>query len=174
MHILLVCTNNTCRSPLAAGVLAHVAAQRGVAVEVDSAGLGTWHVGEPPVRHAVVAAYRRGIELTGVARQIRRKDFETFDLILGMDRRNVQDLKAMVPPTALESRIRLLREWDPAGPGDVPDPYSDGVDGFDRVIDIVQRSCRALVEDLGGRGAYARPRALAVRLPRQHLSFAHR
>lgn len=147
MRLLCVCLGNICRSPTAEGVLRHLAAARGLDLEVDSAGTGAWHVGSPRDNRSVAAARRRGITIDGVGRQVQPHDFERYDLLLAMDRANLRDLQA-IAPAGLGDRARLLREWDPEGEGDVPDPYYGGEDGFDEVLDIVERSCRALLDDL--------------------------
>ena len=107
--------------------------------ELDSAGTGGWHAGHPPDERATAAARRRGIALDGAARQVTSADFERHDLILAMDRANLRDLRAVAPGDAARAKVRLLREFDPGSAGapdlDVPDPYYDGADGFDRVLD---------------------------------------
>ncbi len=120
-------------------------------LEIDSAGTGAYHVGEPPDRRATAAAARRAIALGGVARQVRAEDFERFDLLVAMDRDNRDALVALAPDAAAAARVRLLRGFDPAaaqGDLDVPDPYYGGPDGFDDVLDIVTAGCRALLDDL--------------------------
>ena len=84
-------------------------------IEIDSAGVGDWHAGDPPDRRATAAARTRGITLEGAARKVTRRDFEEFDLLLAADRANVHDLRA-VAPAGTESKIRLLREFDPRPP----------------------------------------------------------
>ena len=121
----------------------HLIAARALeqAVEVDSAGTGDWHVGNPPDRRATEAARRRGITLSGAARQVTRDDFTSYDLILAMDRQNLRDLQSLAPP-GTEHKVRLLAEVD------VPDPYYGEGDGFDRVLDIVEDACARLLDDL--------------------------
>lgn len=140
--LLFVCLGNICRSPTAEGVLRHLLAERGLTDEVfvDSAGTGGWHVGSAPDPRSTQAAARRGIELSGAARQVTRRDFEDFDLLLAMDRSNLRDLMAMAPP-GLEYKVRLLADVE------VPDPYL-GDDGFDLVLDIVTAACERLLDEL--------------------------
>ncbi len=164
-RLLFVCLGNICRSPTAEGVMRALVAEAGLQerIELDSAGTGAWHVGEPPDRRATAAARRRGIALGGVARQVQPSDFEGFDLILAMDSSNLSDLRRLAPDESARARVRLLREFDPAanpdgdtnadahtnGDLDVPDPYYGGPDGFDRVLDLVHRACAALLERIG-------------------------
>lgn len=125
-------------------------------IELDSAGTGGWHVGEPPDARATEAARDRGIALESVARQVRVEDFEHFDLILAMDRSNERALRRLAPDEPSRERVRLLREFDPASAGlddlDVPDPYYDGARGFDIVLDQVQAACAGLLEHVRASG----------------------
>ncbi|MFZ1153734.1 MAG: low molecular weight protein-tyrosine-phosphatase [Solirubrobacteraceae bacterium] len=152
MRILFVCLGNICRSPTAEGVMTHLAAEAGLQgnIELDSAGTGSWHVGEPPDMRATEAARARGIVLESVARQVRVDDFENFDLILAMDSSNERALRQLAPDASSREKVRLLREFDPASVGlgdlDVPDPYYDSQRGFDIVLDQVQAACAGLLE----------------------------
>jgi protein-tyrosine phosphatase len=152
MHLLFVCLGNICRSPTAEGVMRHLLVEEGLAeaVEIDSAGTGDWHVGHAPDHRSAGAAAGRGIELTGQARQVTPADFESYDLILAMDRSNHDDLLALAPDEDARERVRLLREYDPeavaAGELEVPDPYYGGDDGFEDVLDLVRRACEGLIE----------------------------
>lgn len=151
-RLLFVCLGNICRSPTAEGVMRALVREAGLErrIELDSAGTGAWHVGESPDARATDAARRRGIALEGAAREVRPRDFEEFDLILAMDRSNQRNLQRLAPDAPAREKVRLLREWDPGAGGelDVPDPYYGGPDGFDRVLDLVQASCAALLEEL--------------------------
>jgi protein-tyrosine phosphatase len=143
MRLLFVCLGNICRSPTAEGVMRHLLVEEGLAeaVEIDSAGTGDWHVGHAPDHRSSGAAAGRGIELTGQARQVAPADFDSYDLILAMDRSNHDDLLALAPDEESRERIRLLREYDPeavaVGELEVPDPYYGGDDGFEDVLDLV-------------------------------------
>jgi protein-tyrosine phosphatase len=159
-RLLFVCLGNICRSPSAEAVMRRLLAERGMQsrFELDSAGTGGWHVGEPPDARAAQAARRRGMELRGAARQVKVEDFERFDLILAMDGSNLHALRQLAPDDAAREKVRLLREFDPASDGrvdlDVPDPYYGGAQGFDRVLDLLQAACEGLLERIGGaRGA---------------------
>ncbi len=151
-RILFVCLGNIIRSPLAEGLFRHLAAERGVAdkYEVDSAGLGAWHVGEPPDPRMRKTAAKHGVHYTHTARQFRRDDFRNFDLILVMDYDNYAGLLAMMPEPEEKAKIHYLREFDPQGgpEAEVPDPYYGGMDGFEQVYQIVERSVRGLLDAL--------------------------
>jgi len=126
-------------------------------VEVDSAGTGAYHVGEPPDRRSAAAARRRGIRLSGRARQFVKADFERFDYVVAMDSRNHEHLAQLAGNA--QHKLFLLRDFDPDSPkgASVPDPYYGGEDGFDEVVDLCLSGCGALLDHIegqlgGGRG----------------------
>ena len=155
VRILFVCLGNICRSPLAEGVFQSLVDDAGLseAIEIDSAGTGNWHVGEKADRRMRETSARHGVVLTSRARQIDRSDFSSFDRILAMDKSNLHDILFLDRDGSYADRVRLFREYDPE-PGDyqVPDPYYGGPDGFETVYRIVDRTARALLDDI--RSAY--------------------
>ncbi len=127
-----------------AGLLAkHGLADR---VTIDSAGTGAWHAGELPDPRSRAAAAKRGLELTHRARQFTRHDLEQFDLVIAMDRENLRHLTTLVGKRE-RPVVRLLRSFDPTAPAgaEVPDPYSGGDDGFEKVLDQCERACEGLI-----------------------------
>jgi protein-tyrosine phosphatase len=151
MRILFVCMGNICRSPTAEGVMRRLVAEAGLAdrVEIDSAGIGDWHVGRPPDERATEAARLRGLALAGTARQVRPDDFERFELLIAMDRANARALLGWAPDEESAEKVRLLREFDPSATDlDVPDPYYGGDHGFETVLDMVEAACRGLLDEL--------------------------
>ena len=150
-RILFVCLGNICRSPSAEGVVRGLVRDAGLdgEIEVQSAGTAGYHVGDPPDPRSVAAAAERGVDLDSRARQVSEADFNGFDLLVAMDRSNYEELRALAPDDESEERVRLLREFDPQPDGlDVPDPYYGGADGFEEVLDIVARSCAALLDEV--------------------------
>ena len=152
-RVLFVCLGNICRSPTAEGVFRRLVRDEGLdgRIEIDSAGTGDWHVGEPPDARATEAADARGIDLAGSARQFRPEDFRRFDLILAMDGENRRDLLRLAPDDDARAKVRLFREFDPAADGgdlDVPDPYFGGERGFEHVLDLVDAAARGLLDEL--------------------------
>ena len=147
--VLFVCLGNICRSPLAEGVFRHLVREEGLEdrFEIDSAGTGDWHAGQGPDGRSVAVAAAHGVDLPGRARQVRQDDFDRFDLIVAMDRDNLRDLERMADD-GTRARLHLLREFDPEGGDDVPDPYYGGADGFEIVYGMVHRSCARLLEEL--------------------------
>jgi protein-tyrosine phosphatase len=146
MRILFVCMGNICRSPTAEGVMRRLIDDAGLDIEVDSAGTGDWHVGEPPDERAALAARRRGVTLEGAARQVRPADFRRFDVIVAMDHRNLGELLALAPDDETAAKVRLL-----VPDADVPDPYYGGDHGFETVLDMVETACRELLDELRAR-----------------------
>jgi protein-tyrosine phosphatase len=157
VRLLFVCMGNICRSPTAEGVMRGLLREQQLedAVEVDSAGTGSWHTGDPPDARATAAARARGIVLEGAARTVAPADFDEYDLILAADRRNLRDLAALLPAGA-RAKLHLLREFDPASAGapdlDVPDPYYGDDDGFEHVLDLVEAACRGVLDALRADG----------------------
>jgi protein-tyrosine phosphatase len=143
VRILFVCMGNICRSPTAEGVMRRLIADEGLDIEVDSAGTGGWHAGEPPDERATVAAQRRGVTLEGAARQVKESDFRRFDLLVAMDRGNLRDLLDLAPDEEAREKVRLL-----VADADVPDPYYGGDRGFETVLDMVESACRELLDEL--------------------------
>lgn len=152
--VLFVCLGNICRSPLAEGVTRHLAAELGLGdrIRVESAGTGSWHEGEAPDPRSREVARRNGVSLEGQrARRVAPEDLHEFDLVVAMDRSNLDALEALLERHGGSARLALLRDFDPdPGDGEVPDPYYGGPDGFDRVYEMVRRSCRRLLDEFGG------------------------
>jgi protein-tyrosine phosphatase len=143
--ILFVCMGNICRSPAAEAVFEHLACERGVAhaFELDSAGTGGWHAGEPADARSAEEGSRRGYTLRSRARKVVRDDLDRFDLIVCMDRENQSNLRAMGSSSA---QAKLLLDWHPTARGeDVPDPYYGGDEGFVHMYDLIEAACEALL-----------------------------
>ncbi len=123
-------------------------------VTIESAGTGSWHVGDGADRRAVAEAGRRGIPMPHSAQQFTGDDFARFDLVLAMDDDNVNQLLVRAPDIAAAEKIRLLRSFDPASPpaAIVPDPYYGGPDGFAEVFDMCDAACRGLIAHLRSDG----------------------
>lgn len=148
--VLFVCLGNICRSPTAEGLFRHlvVAAGREAEFVIDSAGTGAWHAGEPPDRRMTKAAKKQGYTLAGQARAVRSTDFELFDHVFAMDADNLSTLLERCPPEH-RAKVQLFRDHDPQARGaSVPDPYYGGPDGFDEVVDIVERTSAELLKAL--------------------------
>jgi protein-tyrosine phosphatase len=133
-------------------MFSHLAEVAGVndRYQVDSAGTGAWHVGEAPDRRMRRVAASHGLKYSGKARQFISSDFEKFDWIFAMDTNNRSRLLAMSTTPDKKAKVRLLREFDPQGGPNtiVPDPYYGGIEGFEEVYQIIERSCRGLLAAL--------------------------
>lgn len=121
----------------------------GFEVDVDSAGTGSWHIGQPPHPESVAAAARVGLRVDGRARRVTPSDFDRFDVILAMDRSNLRELTALAPNKASQAKLRLFRTYDPDSDEDeIPDPWGGPTEGYEETIRIVRAAARGLVEDL--------------------------
>ena len=151
VRVLFVCLGNICRSPLAEAVFRQQVRERGAEhlVEIDSAGTSGYHVGSPPDSRSARVAQARGVEITGVSRQLTRADLHRFDYVIAMDADNLREIGELRDAVGGTARVHRLREWDPQRDGDdVPDPYYGGPRGFEDVHDIVERSCAALLDHI--------------------------
>lgn len=119
----------------------------GPRLEVDSAGTGDWHIGNPPHGPAVSAGLARGYDLSSLrARQFTVADFDAFDLILAMDRQNLADIEAL-RPSGNRTKVKLFLDYAPdVETREVPDPYYSG--DFDTALDLIEIAARGLVDTL--------------------------
>lgn len=147
MKILFVCLGNICRSPLAAAIFNHKvkALKLDHVLVSDSCGTGNYHIGGAADDRSIAVAWKNGIEIQHVVRQLTASDLVEFDHIIAMDRNNLANIKRL--PSAKENyeKVKLMREYDPQGPGDVPDPYYGTEKDFREVYDILDRSMDVLI-----------------------------
>ena len=152
--VLFVCLGNICRSPAAEGVLKEIVKEKGDedCWEIDSAGTGGWHVGELPDRRMRIHARNRGIELTHHCRKVKPQDFDDFDIIIPMDGNNELNLRRMTPTLEDARKIVPMAAFiSPSFHFDfVPDPYYEGAEGFELVLDMLQDGCLNLYKELAG------------------------
>jgi protein-tyrosine phosphatase len=149
--ILFVCMGNICRSPLAEGIFRHMADNAGRAAEfdIDSAGTGGWHQGNPPDPRSLAVAAAHGIDISKQrARRIVAADFDRFDLILALDRDNLRNLQKIVPAAAA-ARLHLFSRYAIGTDEDIPDPYYGGRDDFERVYTMLFNGCNSLLAAVG-------------------------
>ncbi len=149
-RILFVCLGNICRSPAAEEVSRRLATERGLGKTFvfDSAGLYGGHAGELPDSRMRAHAARRGYRLTHRSRPVRRSDFSDFDLIVGMDASNLSRLKAMAATPEEEEKIVGMASFCTLHPGwdHIPDPYYEGAEGFELVLDLLEDACSGLLD----------------------------
>ena len=140
MKILMVCLGNICRSPLAEGIMQHLADEAHLGWEVDSAGTGDWHVGHGPDRRSIRTAREHGIDISKqVCRLFRIDDFDTFDRICVMDKSNLANILAMARNAEDRQKVKLL-----LGDEAVPDPYYDDT-LFEPVFKMIEKRCKAII-----------------------------
>lgn len=156
ISILCVCLGNICRSPLAEAALRAEADRSGIPLIVDSAGTGGWHVGKPPDHRAIAEAARHGFDISGQrARQVEPGDFHRFDLILSMDRANLEHLKRIRPEGA-RARLALLLDHVPGREGqEIADPYYGGSGGFRRAWNDATAAAPGVLERFARQGVSA-------------------
>jgi len=145
----MVCLGNICRSPLAEGILANKLNKS--QFEIDSAGTGSWHVGNPPDRRSVAVAKKYALDISHLkGRQFSAADYNNFDHIYVMDSSNLSDVLALAPTEEDRSKVSMI--LDTLFPGekvDVPDPYHGGDEGFERVYQMLDEACDVIVEEIG-------------------------
>lgn len=152
--ILFVCLGNICRSPAAEAIMKSLCVQEGrTGIEIDSAGTYAGHTGELPDPRMRRAAAARGIEMTHRARQIREEDFELFDRIVVMDDSNYERVSRLAPDRAALGKVYRFVGFCTHHPqwSYVPDPYYEGREGFELVLDILDDGCRGLLAELDDR-----------------------
>ena len=148
MRVMFVCLGNICRSPAAQAVFDSRLAARGLAGDIASESSGTcsYHVGQQSDTRMRETAKRYGIRIDHRSRQFTSSDFSRYDLILAMDRENHTDLLRMAGSDGDRRKVRMFRSFDPEGPGDVPDPYYGGPEGFDQVLLMLLRTCDIIID----------------------------
>ncbi len=152
INILFVCLGNICRSPMGEGLFRHHVemAKEESQFYIDSAGVGAWHIGNPPDSRMITTAAGHDVDISKQkARQFRSEDLEAYDLILCMDRENQHDVLYLDSHDEYGHKVKLLREFD-SHPEDyqVPDPYYGGDQGFENVFQMLDRSTKRLLESL--------------------------
>ena len=149
--LLFVCLGNICRSPAAQAVMQEIVDRDDELqfIELDSAGTYGGHAGDLPDSRMRIHAEKRGYVLTHRSRQIRNSDFDRFDMILAMDDRNYDDLRAMAPDVESERKVYRMTDFCRQLAVDhIPDPYYGGSCGFEQVLDILEDACAGLSEFL--------------------------
>lgn len=148
--VLFVCLGNICRSPLAEAAFRVEAGRAGLAVHIDSAGTGDWHVGAPPDPRAQAMARRHGIDISRYrGRQVSAEDFHRFTHIFALDAENLGNLQR-IAPDGHRAHLSLLMDMVPGRAGEaVRDPYFGGNEGFEETWRDVTAAARALAQVLG-------------------------
>jgi protein-tyrosine phosphatase len=144
MHsVLFVCLGNICRSPIADGIARKIAQRDGLDLVVDSAGTGDWHIGEHPCANSIKVAKLHGIDISSLrARQVTQDDFKKFDVVVALDDKNLEDLKALGATNVVKLGVF---GYDGA---DVEDPYFyNGFEGFEKVYTMIEECVENLLKE---------------------------
>ena len=143
--VLFVCLGNICRSPSAEAVMKKLVHDAGLdgRIKVDSAGIIGYHEGEKADPRMRSHAARRGYKLDSISRPVCTEDFFDFDLIIGMDNRNIDDLKRKAPDLESVEKYSRSKLYDY-----VPDPYYSGAEGFELVLDLLEDACAGLLASI--------------------------
>ncbi|MEI8608057.1 low molecular weight phosphotyrosine protein phosphatase [Enterovibrio sp. Hal110] len=145
-RILVVCMGNICRSPTGEAILRAKAAERGIDVEIDSAGTIGYHTGSKPDPRSQQAGEARGYSFAGIrSRQVAVEDFETFDLVLAADKANLADLIDICPPE-YRHKVSLFLSHGDVALNEIPDPYFGGSLGFERVLDLIEEASDSILD----------------------------
>lgn len=145
--ILFVCMGNICRSPSAEIIWKHKTRASGIESGIDSAGTIGYHDGEPPDARMQGALRKAGYVPFGRSRKVKPSDFDDFDLILAMDKENLQSLETLAASTGKScAHCHLLLPYSGVkAPEELPDPYYGGETGFHRVVELLERACDGLL-----------------------------
>lgn len=151
-RILFVCLGNICRSPAAHGIMQKMIDERNLNDKffIDSAGLYGGHAGDLPDSRMRAHAIRRGYNLTHISRPVRTSDFSQFDIIVAMDDSNYDRLRNLAPTSEDEAKVVKMIDFVKGYPqfDSVPDPYYDGAQGFENVLDLLEDGCRNMLEEM--------------------------
>jgi protein-tyrosine phosphatase len=141
MKVLFVCLGNICRSPMAEAIFNHKIKEfKFESFQADSCGTGNYHIGGPPDHRTIFTAKKNGVAISHKARQLSDADLIEFDHIIAMDESNEFNILRLPSANTHKQKVRLMREYDPHGPGDVPDPYHGTEADFQEVFEILDRS----------------------------------
>ncbi len=149
--ILFVCLGNICRSPAAEAIMIRAVEARGLStlIRCDSAGTYGGHAGEPADSRMIRHAAERSIHITSRSRQLRQSDLQSFDMIIGMDRSNVANIRALDRTGTYSEKIKLMTDYcRHISADEVPDPYYGGSEGFERVLDILEDACEGVLDEI--------------------------
>lgn len=146
--VLFVCLGNICRSPSAEAVFKKKAADRGLNIEIDSAGTAGYHKGAAPDKRSQAVGVERGYSFKGLkCRKVVEQDFDQFDYIVAMDNKNIEDLLEICPEE-FQHKVSLLLSFATSEEQEVPDPYYGGKRGFEYVLDLIEQGADGLIEHL--------------------------
>lgn len=150
-RVLFVCLGNICRSPSAQGIFEHLAAASSGECEyrIDSAGIADYHIGKAPDRRAVVSLMKQGLDISAQrCRQITVDDFSHFDLVVGMDERNMLSLEALCPEEHQFKLRQMANFLEDPNQGHIPDPFHGKPADFDDMVELLFQACQGMLAEL--------------------------
>lgn len=151
-HLLFVCLGNICRSPAAEGIMRSLVESRGLSDDflIDSAGIGSWHVGQLPDIRMRRCGQQYGYTFDSRARQLQPEDFDRFDFIIVMDDENLSDARRVARTEKGRSKLRSMAHYLRSHPGQltIPDPYYGSERDFHLVIELLEDACESLLDSL--------------------------
>ena len=149
-RVLFVCMANICRSPAAEGILKHlVQNDPSLSIEVESCGIGDWHVGAEPDFNIQEVSKVRGVTLNGIAKQFKAEYLDEFDYIMAADIEVLKVLYQYSATTEQKSKIHLMTAFSSLYKDEeVPDPYCQGGGAFEHVYDIIEDACQGLLKHI--------------------------
>ena len=150
IKVLFVCLGNICRSPLAEAIFKHKLKERGLErfIYADSCGTSNYHIGDQPDPRTIANAKKNGVSIDHCGRQLTVSDIEDFDYVLAMDNSNFTNIHRLLKDEKHKPKIQLMRDYDPKGKGEVPDPYYGGEKSFQEVFDILDRTMDSFLDHL--------------------------
>jgi protein-tyrosine phosphatase len=150
IKVLFVCLGNICRSPLAEAIFKHKLKERGLTakVDADSCGTSNYHIGDNPDPRTIANAKKNGVSIDHCGRQLSVDDLDAFDYILAMDSSNFRNIHLILKDEKHKPKIQMMRDYDPQGKGDVPDPYYGGEKNFQEVFEILDRTMDGFLDKL--------------------------
>lgn len=150
LSVLFVCLGNICRSPLAEAIFNHKLKQRRLEglIYADSCGTSNYHIGDSPDPRTIANARKNGVEIDHRGRQLSTADITDFDYVLAMDESNYRNILKIVEDDIHRIKVQLMRDYDPLGKGEVPDPYHGGEKDFQLVFDILNRTMDSFIDHL--------------------------
>jgi protein-tyrosine phosphatase len=150
IKVLFVCLGNICRSPLAEAIFKHKLKERGLGdkIEADSCGTANYHIGDTPDPRTIANAKKNGVSIDHCGRQLSVDDLEDFDYIFAMDSKNFNNIHRILADEKHKPKIQMMRDYDPEGKGDVPDPYYGDEKNFQEVFEILNRTMDVFLDHL--------------------------
>lgn len=147
--ILFVCLGNICRSPAAEGILRHLAKKEDIDLNIESCGLGDWHEGSLPDERMRETSQKRGILLTSRAQKIQPEFFDRFDFLFVADQKIMNELYKLASKPEHKAKMHYITHFSTAFKDqEVPDPYYEGEAGFEHVMDMLEDSCKGILESI--------------------------